>query len=199
MINQKQKTVQFYDQNANIWSAAHGGEDPESWWSAEMKKFHSYLPGGSVLEVGSGTGKDAEALINLGYKYTGTDASKGLLEIAQKRNPKALFLNKYAHELDPSIGMFDGFWAAAVLLHIPRIEIDKTLSAISSVVKPKGIGFITLKEGVGERVDAQTGRLFTYYSEPEFTQILEKNNFTVLETGKKISNDTWLVYYIAKK
>ena len=199
MVDQLQKTVKFYDEKAAVWSSTHGGKDEESWWKKEMSKFHTYLPGGSVIEIGSGTGKDAEALVRLGYKYTGTDASAGLLKLAQERNPKVTFLNKYAHELEPSIGTFDGFWAVAVLLHIPRADIDKTLTAISSVLRTGAIGFITLKEGDGERIDEETGRLFTYYRDPEFKKILERNNFKILETEKKEDVSTWLIYYVEKK
>ena len=135
MDDKKVETVKYYDQEANSWSASHGGDDKESWWKDEMTRFNEYLPSGRILEIGSGVGKDAEALIRLGYDYTGTDASNGLLELARKRNPSATFIQRYAHEIDHSLGEFDGFWASAVLLHIPRDEMRDSLLAISSVIK----------------------------------------------------------------
>lgn len=200
MDDKKVETVKYYNQEANSWSASHGGDDKDSWWKDEMTRFNEYLPSGRVLEIGSGVGKDAEALIKLGYDYTGTDASSGLLELARKRNPSATFIQRYAHEIEPSLGEFDGFWASAVLLHIPRDEMQNSLLAISSVVKNEGIGFITMKEGEGERVDEKTGRLFTYYKEEEFTNVLESANFSVLEVGRRdTEKDNWLIFYVKKE
>lgn len=200
MDDKKVKTVKYYNQEANSWSASHGGDDKESWWKDEMTRFNEYLPSGRILEIGSGVGKDAEALIRLGYDYTGTDASSGLLELARKRNPSATFIQRYAHEIEPSLGEFDGFWASAVLLHIPRDEMRDSLLAISSVIKNDGVGFITMKEGEGERVDEKTGRLFTYYKEEEFTNVLESANFSVLEVGRRdTEKDNWLIFYVKKE
>ena len=109
MNNPKVRTVRYYNEKANSWSASHGGNDKESWWKDEMKKFEEYLPSGRIIEIGSGAGKDAQALINLGYDNEGTDASVGLLELDKQRNPLVLFIQKYVHELDPSLGEFDGF------------------------------------------------------------------------------------------
>lgn len=199
MSDIKVKTVEYYDNEANTWSASHGGDDDESWWKDEMTRFKEYLPNGKVIEIGSGVGKDAQALISLGYDYVGTDASIGLLELARQRNPLALFVKKYIHELDSSLGEFDGFWASAVLLHIPRDEMINSLLVISSVLKKDGIGFITMKEGEGEQIDEKTGRLFTYYKEHEFRDVLESTGFFVLEVKKRdTEKDNWLIFYVKK-
>ncbi|MDD2578360.1 MAG: class I SAM-dependent methyltransferase [Candidatus Dojkabacteria bacterium] len=199
MSDIKVKTVEYYDNEANTWSASHGGDDDESWWKDEMIRFKEYLPNGKVIEIGSGVGKDAQALISLGYDYVGTDASIGLLELARQRNPLALFVKKYIHELDSSLGEFDGFWASAVLLHIPRDEMINSLLVISSVLKKDGIGFITMKEGEGEQIDEKTGRLFTYYKEHEFRDVLESTGFFVLEVKKRdTEKDNWLIFYVKK-
>lgn len=199
MSDIKVKTVEYYDNQANTWSASHGGDDDESWWKDEMIRFKEYLPNGKVIEIGSGVGKDAQALISLGYDYVGTDASIGLLELARQRNPLALFVKKYIHELDSSLGEFDGFWASAVLLHIPRDEMINSLLVISSVLKKDGIGFITMKEGEGEQIDEKTGRLFTYYKEHEFRDVLESTGFFVLEVKKRdTEKDNWLIFYVKK-
>jgi len=195
----KVETVRYYDNEANTWSASHGGDEKDSWWKDEMLKFNEYLPSGKVIEIGSGVGKDAQALISLGYDYIGTDASIGLLELAKQRNPSAQFIQKYAHELNPSFGEFDGFWASAVLLHIPKDEIEHSLLAISSVLRNEGVGFITMKEGEGERIDEKTGRLFTYYKEDKFRDVLESTGFSVLEAGRRdTEKDNWLIFYVKK-
>lgn len=39
MSDIKVKTVEYYDNEANTWSASHGGDDDESWWKDEMIRF----------------------------------------------------------------------------------------------------------------------------------------------------------------
>jgi SAM-dependent methyltransferase len=199
MDEREVNTVKYYDNKAQEWANSHGGDEKDSWWANEMGTFHSFLPSGSVIEIGAGVGKDAKALIELGYDYTGIDASIGLIELAEKRNPDAKFLHKYVNELEPSIGTFDGFWASAVLLHIPREEIEESLNAISSVVKSGGIGFITLKGGEGEMIDEKTGRFFTYFSKEGFTEHLKNTGFSVLKFEYRIAErENWLVFYVKK-
>lgn len=201
-MNDKTKslTVQYYDQNPDDWSATHGGNEDFSWWKDEMQKFKKFLPNGKVIEFGAGAGKDAKTLISLGYEYLGTDASVGLLKLAKERNPGTKFIQKYIHELEPSIGQFDGFWASAVLLHIPREEIVDSLKSISSIIKPNGVGFITLKEGEGNRIDKDTGRLFTYFKEEEFREYLFETGFTTLDVDyRKTPKENWLIFYVQKR
>ncbi len=194
LTDKEQKTVAYYDRSGEEWAAAHASES--SWWLAEMQKFRAMLPSGKVLEIGSGAGKDAQALIQMGYQYVGTDASKGLIKLAQKRNTDAKFENKSVFDLDYPENFFDGFWTAATLLHIPKNKVDEALKSIRRVVKQGGVGFVSMKQGEGEREDTTTGRWFSYYSQDEFAGVLERNAFQVrsaeIRQGEK---DTWLVFY----
>jgi ubiquinone/menaquinone biosynthesis C-methylase UbiE len=158
------------------------------------------LPSGSVLEIGSGAGNDASSLLEMGYDYTGTDASSGLIEVARKRNPQATFINVNADELNFPEKSFDGFWAAAVLLHIPKENIDNVLQSIKKQVREGGIGFISLKEGEGEEEDKKTGRWFSYYKEDEFKEVLLRNGFETVEVENKTENregrPDWLAFLV---
>lgn len=147
ITDKEKRTVDYYDQEAESWASAHGGNESESYWKEEMEKFHQLLPSGKVLEIGSGAGKDAAALIALGYDYTGADASEGLINVAQRRNPQARFKKVSVRELDFPAHEFDGFWTTATLLHTPKDKIDEALRKIKLQVKPNGVGFISMKQG----------------------------------------------------
>ena len=194
--NREQQTIDYYDKNAQEWASTHNGYADESYWKAEMAKFHDLLPSGKVLEIGSGTGKDAADLLNM-YDYVGTDASEGLLKIAHARNPQAEFRHISVYDLDFPKNSFDGFWTAATLLHVPQERIDEVLQKIKTQVKTGGVGFISVKAGAGERVDHDTGRWFAYYSQKGFHQVLERNEFKVLEEKtKQGQKDWWLCYWV---
>lgn len=202
-LSKKEKlTVEFYDNMAETWSREHASP---GWWSAEIVTFQRYLPTGKILEIGSGGGRDAKELIEAGYKYQGTDVSKGLLEEARKLNPGAEFLSQSVYELDFPDNSFDGFWASAVLLHIPKNRIDAALQSLGRVVRGEGVGFISVKKGEGERIESEEARLpsvhqrlFSYYSEGEFKDVLLRNNFTILKSYLKPSGGktTWLVFFV---
>lgn len=193
----EQQTIEYYDKNAKDWAVSHHGDEITSYWQNEMERFHELLPTGKVLEIGAGTGKDATGLIAMGYDYTGTDASKGLLGIAQKKNPGAVFKHVGVYDLDFPEHQFDGFWTAATLLHIPKDRIDEALQKIRTLVKPGGIGFITMKAGAGEREDPKTGRWFAYYSKEKFREVLERNCFEIIEQKtRKGDKDWWLCFWV---
>lgn len=197
LIDNEKKTVDYYNREAENWTKAHGGNEGASYWREEMERFHQLLPGGKVLEIGSGAGKDAAALIKMGYDYTGTDASEGLIKVAQERNPGAKFAHESVHELDFPEHEFDGFWTAATLLHIPKNRIDEALQRIKTQVKPEGIGFISVKQGEGEKTDEDTGRWFAYYKLDEFRDVLQRNGYEVKESStRQGEKDTWLCYWV---
>lgn len=196
----EQKTVSYYDRQAQQWASEHGGHGERSYWEKQMARFKELLPQGRVLEIGSGAGTDAKALINLGYGYTGTDASKGLIEVASERNPGAVFINEAVEDLSFPAGSFDGYWTAATLLHIPKGQIDVVMQKIKGTCKAGAVGFISLKEGQGEKEDTNTGRWFAYYSEEEFRSVLERNGFGVI--GFEVREETrpgqpnWLCFFV---
>lgn len=193
----EKKTIDYYDQKAEEWATAHHGNEEVSYWQNEMEKFHKLLPDGKVLEIGSGPGKDASALLAMGYDYTGIDASEGLLRIARKRNPQATFKHIEVNDLDFPEHEFDGFWTVATLLHIPKSRIDEAMGKIKSQVRPGGIGFITMKAGAGEREDPETGRWFAYYSKDEFQEVLERNGYKIIEEmSRKGEKDWWLCFWV---
>lgn len=199
---EEKQTVDTYDEMAEDWVARHSSA---GWWKEEIEKFKSFQPNGKILEVGSGGGRDAKELIEAGYEYTGTDVSKGLLREARKVNPGVEFLNQSIYELQFPENHFDGFWASAVLLHIPKNRIDAALQSLGRVVRGEGVGFISVKKGEGERIESEEARLpsvhqrlFSYYSEGEFKDVLLRNNFTILKSYLKPSGGktTWLVFFV---
>ena len=199
---QEQQTIDAYDQNAVAWA---GSRNKKGVWGNEKMKFYKYLPKGKIIEVGSGGGRDAKELIAHGYDYTGTDVSKELLEEAKKNNPEATFLLQSVYELDFPDETFDGFWASAVLLHIPKDRIEEALNSIYRILKPGAIGFISLKKGEGERfvegdhVGIQYKRFFSFFELDEFSKMLKRNSFEILESYVfDHSNKKWLAFFVKK-
>ena len=105
---------------------------------------------------------------------------------------------------------FDGFWAAASLLHIPKLNAVKVLDQIKNVVKSGGIGFFAVKEGDDERMVKGSlkgdERFFAFYKEEEFLKLLQENRFEVLEYKRDMREynppknlTVWLLYFVKVK
>lgn len=177
-------TAQTYDQTAQIWSEAHNSK---GFWTTEMENFHRLLPNGKIVEIGSGGGRDVRDLVELGYEYVGTDISSGLLEVARQNLPNETFYNQSVYDLDFQGEKFDGFWASAVLLHIPKDRMSEALARIKSVTVKRAIGFISLKDGIGEKVEhdeingKQLERFFSYWKKDEFVKVLQENGYTIAD------------------
>lgn len=205
LTKEEEQTMMTYDTSASEWASKHSSE---RFWGEEMDRFQELLPTGKVLEIGSGGGRDAKELIASGYEYTGTDVSQGLLEEAKKANPNTPFLHQSVYDLDFPDDTFDGFWASAVLLHIPKDRIDEALGRLHSVVRNDGIGFISIKQGEGQKIEEdepdmeeKRTRLFSYWQDDEFQEALKRNEFEVIDTKVRPMSErtTWLVYFVRNK
>jgi SAM-dependent methyltransferase len=172
-----------YDAMASTWSAQH---DTKGFWAEELKRFYELLPTGRLLEIGAGGGRDAKELVAHGYEYVGTDVSTGLLDVARQQLPGTNFLEQSVYDLafrEP----FDGFWASAVLLHIPKDRIGEALQRIRTVMKPGAPGFISMKDGEGEMIqlDKVNGmdmeRLMVLWGKDEFADALASNGYEVVD------------------
>jgi SAM-dependent methyltransferase len=196
MTEQEQETVKTYDMHAADWSASHSST---GFWQEELEDFRKFLPSGRILEIGAGGGRDAKELIAAGYDYRGSDISVGLLEEARKNNPGAVFDQVSVYDLNYD-RPFDGFWCSAVLLHIPRDKLPKALAAIHRNMRLGAVGFMSVKEGTGERMEDEGGRrYFTYWSDKDFSERLARNGFEVLKRGyRPMSERTkWLTYIVS--
>jgi SAM-dependent methyltransferase len=193
---QERKTAKTYDMVAVEWTQKHM---KYVFWKEELEYFYQLLPQGKVLEIGSGSGRDAKELKKYGYDYIGIDISQGLLQEARKNIPEAAFLHYSIYDLHCFRTYFDGFWSVATLLHIPKARIDEALQNIYSSMKPHAIGLISLKEGDGEQFEKEGNaqRFFAYYKEEEFAEILKKNKFKIIKADKKRADScTWLIYFV---
>lgn len=170
-----------------------------SFWAQEYAYFKQLkIPQGKLLEIGSGSGREAIEWIRIGYEYTGIDTSVALIQIAQKTEPLGHYFHTSIYEMPFPPDNFDAFSSWAMLPHVPKEYIGKALEAIHNVLKPKALGFIAMREGVGEKQESETGRWFSYYSQGEFKDILVKHGFEILFESRKQSRIdlVWILFFV---
>jgi SAM-dependent methyltransferase len=156
-----EETLQFYRRNAQ--SYADWAKAP----SARLKGFLALLPpGGSVLELGCGAGNHSADMLAAGFRLRATDGSPEMAEIASRRlgHPVETMLFNQLNDSEA----YDGVWASACLLHVPRDELADILRRIRRALKPDGVFYASFKVGEGDGRDS-LGRYYNYPS-PEWLQ-----------------------------
>lgn len=148
-------TLGFYAAEAEIYAgrARELGE-------ARLCRFAALIPrGGQVLELGCGGGQDSEALLALGLDVTPTDGSPELAAQAERRlgRPVAVLL----FEDIAAEAAFDGVWANACLLHVPRPALPGILARVRRALRPGGAFYASFKAGEAEGRD-RFGRYYNY-------------------------------------
>jgi SAM-dependent methyltransferase len=162
------QTLAFYATHA-----AQYARDTDPLPSPRLRTFLARLPpGGSVLELGTGSGADAAAIIQEGFAVLPTDGSPELATQAEARLGRAVKLMAF-HQLEDE-ACYDGIWANACLLHAPRSELADDFRRIFRALKPGGWLAASFKAGEGEGRD-QWGRYYNYLSETELAELVRSS------------------------
>jgi len=67
---------------------------------------------------------------------------------------------------------FDGIWACASLLHVPRAEMDAVLARLVRALRPGGVWYMSFKAGEPEEV--RGGRLFNDQTGRSLRELLDR-------------------------
>lgn len=203
MPSLNKKTIATYD---TIASAYRETRDRD-YLAHERKTFENLLPGTKIIDIACGSGRDAPYFLAHDLDYVGIDASQGMLNEAIKVAPHARFELMDFHSLTFSPNTFDGFWAAAAIVHTPKRQISKLLRGFHSILKPQGIGFISFKpkinlnEGIitEHKFNKTLERYFAFYSIDEFTSIVKECGFIVVSHHTLRQYDKeWVCFFVKK-
>ena len=158
-------TDQYYEQYAAEFFGSTVGVD----MSPVHRRFLAQLqPGSDVLDAGCGSGRDAKAFADAGFRVTAFDASATLARLASAHCGFEVAHRRF-DQVD-EIAQFDGIWCCASLLHVPLAEIPATLDQLWRALRPGGVLYVSFKHGRGER--AHGGRRFTDADEATLQQWL---------------------------
>lgn len=158
-------TTSFYDDNAETYATRD--RKPQA---ARLETFLAALPKKArILELGCGGGQDCAYMLAKGFDVTPTDGSVELARHAEKLFGRPVKVMRFeelsAHD------EFDGVWAEASLLHVPRTDLAGVLALIRNALKENGIFHASFKAGTAEGHD-EFGRYYNYPSREWLQELL---------------------------
>jgi SAM-dependent methyltransferase len=169
-------------------------------------------PEGRVLEVGSGPGRDALALEQIGLSVRRTDISPGFVRQLRSAGYVADQLDPLRDDLTDPLrdgASYDGVWANASLIHVRRESLPIVLRRLASATRPGGTLHVTLKEGDGEswsvHGSVSAPRFFTYWREDALRDVIHQAGWDVDEVRHGESDhpgrptQSWLAVFATRR
>lgn len=173
-MDEAARTSRVYESNAEAFVEKYQSASiAERFWDEVDELF----PGTRLLDVGCGPARDVETFADRGYDVTGFDLTLAFLREA-RGTVDAPFVRGDMRALPFRDAAFDGIWARASLLHVPREDVPGTLSEFHRVLDAPGALVATLKRG-DESGHAEDDRYFERYQPPEIRTLLADAGFDV--------------------
>lgn len=161
-------TLRFYQDHSPDYIA--GGPNGVS---RHLTAFMGLLPAGAnILDLGCGGGRDAKAMLDAGFDVDPTDGAAAMAKLGGARLGRPVRVMRF-DELT-SNEQFDGVWASASLLHVPREELPQILARVHRALKTDGVHCASYKAG-DEAGRDRVGRYFNYLARDELVEAYRKS------------------------
>lgn len=158
----------YYDAHAEEYCRTTVGLDMSCVYPRFLAEL---LPGALIADAGCGSGRDTKAFLERGYRVASFDASPQMADFATAYTGQTCHVLRFQDVEFQN--HFDGIWACASLLHVPKREMLGVLRRLMTALKPGGILYASFVEQEGERI-APDGRLYNSYTTESFRRLLAK-------------------------
>ena len=165
----------YYESNAEHYAAET--------FSADMsEQYQRFLPllkkGAKILDVGSGSGRDACYFQKHGYQVTALEPSKNLCKEIRKVFSGEIICSDIQNYRPKE--RYDGIWACASLIHLQEEEILRFFEKIDLYLNDNGVVYVSGKNGISTG-EVEDGRFFLEFTEQLVEKILTVNKQLKLE------------------
>lgn len=159
-------TLLYYDKHAAEFIKRTLHADMSAIYAA----FTPLVPqGGTILDLGCGSGRDTQYFTTEGFHVVPLDASAELVNYTyQLTGIRPIHASFYDMTLEERY--FDAVWACASLLHIPYEHLVGIIKKIEKYLKSNGILYVSFKFGTFEGM--RNGRYFTDMTEDRMENLM---------------------------
>ena len=198
------QTIDVYERSAKEclarWSQRRHRRPPL------LVEWLQYLPADArLLDLGCGGGQDAGDLAQRGYRVVGLDRSRALLSAGRRRYCSLPLVRADLRELPFQAMSFNGLWAAASLIHLPKPDARRILTDLYRLVRPGGLFAATMTHGLKSRRVTDgwlPGRYVARWRKDELARAVRRAGWKILEL-KVVTNrerkGRWLNLFAQKQ
>ncbi len=199
-MSYKEANQFFYDTHSQSSEAEEQHKVLRGRMSGDIDLFLASLPGKEILDLGSGPGRDSVLFRDRGLVPLCFDISPEMLKLCEKKGLVAMHGDLENIPFGPS--SFDGVWAFASLLHIPKANLPPVLAKIGEILRPSGVFYLGMKEGDFEGFlkspDYEGTRFFSLYNKTELDAAVGMY-FKIVHHSRVLSKRDYFLNYLCKK
>lgn len=172
-------------------------------------------PGSTVLDLGCGSGINAELMQNTGHRVTGFDFSESMLDLARQRCPEQSFIQGSVNSIEDSLTKykvdipFDALCLSFIIVHLNDHECNELLNKLRSLIKSNGLlylSFMPLSDGKNpgyEKTSFSEDEIYFHYHDSEgLIKTLENKGFRLesrieedyKEKNGSVTTDLFLIF-----
>ena len=159
------KTLKYYNENAQSFAS---GTVSVKFTEVQDKFLEKLNSDAYILDFGCGAGRDTKYFLSRGYQVDAVDGSEQLCRIASEYT-EIKVRQMLFQELDEK-EKYDGIWACASILHLPKKQLREVLKNMYAALKSKGWIYISFK--YGEFEGERNGRYFTDFTTDTFKNFI---------------------------
>lgn len=166
-----------------------------------------------IFEIACGPGNITRYILSKrpDFKIQATDVAPNMIKLAKENIPTADFKIMDCREIDKVTEKFDGIMCGFCMPYLSKQDCAKLVKDCYSLLNDKGIFYFSVIEGDYsksgfEHDSSGNHRTYVYYySEEYLLNLLEENNFELLELKRKkyerangsVSND--IIFIVEKR
>jgi SAM-dependent methyltransferase len=187
----KRETLKVYDQFHEEFEQKFQHQFSKPNVQNLLNQFLTELKGKDILDLGSGPGFHSRYFLDRGYQVLAVDNSPAMVELCRKKDVPAKEMDM--ENLDLKGSRFDGIWAYASLLHLPKEKIPGVIKDLTALLRPRGCLGLAVKEGQNQGFKNYKDypgakRWFTYLSDQEIKHMF-RQNFTLIDQSRDNYSD----------
>jgi len=198
-------TLLYYQDNSSSLANRYESADVTE---IQHLLLNTFTKNKNLLEIGCGSGRDANFMFENGYDIIAIDGSKNMIEEAKKIHPN--LSNRLFHKILPNDLVFDykfdGIYSIATLMHLDKKELIKAIQKIYNLLNDDGLFVISVslfRDDIDKYGFDKKGRFFLVLSKNEWIDICQKVGFSVkyIKTNKdglNRENIEWLTLVLKK-
>lgn len=139
-------TICWYDHHAQEYAEQTRQVDLNGIRGRFLRHIPKY---GEILDVGCGAGRDLRYFLEQGREAVGLDPSEKMAKLAAEYAGASVHQCR-VQEFKPE-KRFDGIWACASLVHVPRKELPDVFDQLSGWLRYRGALYTSFRMGEVQR------------------------------------------------